>query len=113
LPAQTAFAKKTTPQQDGDYRFFATRSGHRELNRTTLDIENCIGFVPLRKNDLVVSEAPHSHRRTELFAENCGTETESLFNRHLSPRYNQFNWEYRPPYRKINHMAREYDVHGQ
>jgi hypothetical protein len=49
-----------------------------------LDIENRVGFVTLRKNDLVVSVAPHSHRRTELSAENCGTETESLI-RHRSP----------------------------
>jgi hypothetical protein len=84
LPSQTAFAKKTAPQQDGDYRFFATRSGHGELDRTALDIENRIGFVPLGKNDLVVSIASHSHRRTELFAENCGTESESLI-RHLCP----------------------------
>src|SRR6202790_1850659 len=92
LPSQTAFAKKATPQQDGDDRFFATRSGHRELHRTALDIENRIGFVPLRKNDLVVPVAPHSHRRTELFAENCGTETGSLI-RHPSPWHDQFTWE--------------------
>src|ERR1700676_1138539 len=84
LPPQTAFAKKATPQQDGDDCFFATRSSHRELHRTALDIENCIGFVPLRKNDLVVPVAPYRHRRTELLAENCGTETGSLI-RHLSP----------------------------
>jgi hypothetical protein len=38
----------------------------------------------LRINDLVVSVAPHSHPRTELLAENWGTETESLI-RHLPP----------------------------
>jgi hypothetical protein len=89
LPSQTAFAKKATPQQDGDYRFFATRSGHRELHRAALDVEHSIGSVPLRKNKLVVSVAPPTHSTTEFFAENCGTETESLF-RHLSPRHDQF-----------------------
>jgi hypothetical protein len=59
------------------------RGGHGELNSTALDIENCIGASPLQKSDLVVSVAPYSHPRTKPFAENCGTETESLF-RHLS-----------------------------
>jgi hypothetical protein len=84
LPSKTAFAKKATPQQDGDYRFFATRGGHRKLHRTALDVEHSISLVPLRKNDLVVSVASPSHRRTELLAENCRTEPESLI-RHLSP----------------------------
>jgi hypothetical protein len=84
LSSQTSFAKKTTSQQDGDYRFFATRRGHRELHGAALDVEHSIGFVSLRKNDLVVSVAPHSHPITELFPENCGTKTESLL-RHPSP----------------------------
>jgi hypothetical protein len=88
LPSKTAFAKKATPQQDGDYRFFATRSGHRELHRAALDVEHSIGSVALRKNDLIVSVGPHSHPIPELFAENCGTETESFF-RHLSPWHDQ------------------------
>jgi hypothetical protein len=96
LSSQTAFAKKAIPQQDGDYRFFATRRGDRELHRAALDVENSIGFVPLRKNDLVVSVVPHTHPITEFFAENCCTETDSLF-RHRSSWHDQFTWEYRPP----------------
>jgi hypothetical protein len=84
LPSKTALTKKATPQQDGDYRFFATRSGHRELHRAALDVEHSIGSVPLRENDLIVSVGPNRHPIPELFAENCRTETESLF-RHLSP----------------------------
>ena len=35
--------------QDGDYRFFATRSNHRELHRAALDVEHSIGFAPCEK----------------------------------------------------------------
>jgi hypothetical protein len=47
LTPETAFAKKATSQQDGDYGLLATRGGHREFNRTALDVENCIGSIPL------------------------------------------------------------------
>jgi hypothetical protein len=105
IAPQTTFAKKATPQQDGDYRFFATRSGHRELHRAALDVEHSIGFVPLRKNDLVVSVVPHTHSITEFFAEICGTETESLF-RHLSLWHDQFTWEI--PFSCLDKEAKSY-----
>jgi hypothetical protein len=38
----------------------------------------------LRENDFVISVIPHTHPITKLFAENGGTETESLF-RHPFP----------------------------
>ena len=79
MTSKTAFAKKAIPQQDGDYRFFAARSGYRELHRAALDVEHSVGAVPLRKNDLIVSVGPRSHPIPELFAENCGTETEICF----------------------------------
>jgi hypothetical protein len=47
LTSETAFAKKAPSQQDGDYGFLATRSGYGELNRTALNVENCIGSIPL------------------------------------------------------------------
>jgi hypothetical protein len=105
LPPQTTFAKKATPQQDGDDRFFATRSGHRELHRAALDVEHSIGFVPLRKNDFVVSVVPQTHSITEFFAENCGTETESLI-RHLSLWHDQFTWEI--PFSCLDKEAKSY-----
>ena len=70
-------------KQDGDYRLLSTRRGHRELHRAALNVEQRIGVVPLRKNDLVISVVPNSHPSTEFLAENCGTEAESSF-RHLS-----------------------------
>jgi hypothetical protein len=105
LPPQTTFAKKATPQQDGDDRFFATRSGHRELHRAALDVEHSIGFVPLRKNDFVVSVVPQTHSIAEFLAENCGTETESLI-RHLSLWHDQFAREI--PFSCLDKEAKSY-----
>jgi hypothetical protein len=96
LTSQTAFAKKATSQQHTDYGFLTTGGGHGELNSAALDIENCIGSIPLQKSDLVVSVAPYSHPRTKPFAENCGTESEILF-RHLSPWHDHFRGNALPP----------------
>jgi hypothetical protein len=82
LPCETAFTKKATSLQEGDYGFLATRGDHSELHRSTLDVEDSIRRIPLREDDLFVSVGPNSHSLTELFAENCGTETESTLTCH-------------------------------
>jgi hypothetical protein len=68
LPSETAFAKKATSLQEGDYRFFATRGDRREFHRSALDVEDSIRCIPLRKDDLLVSVVPSSHPGTELLA---------------------------------------------
>jgi hypothetical protein len=59
LTSKTAFAKKATPQQDGDYRFFAARSGHREPHRAHGEINWTLQYHSLAEGEV----ASHAQAR--------------------------------------------------
>ena len=77
--------------QEGDYSLFATSGNSRELHRAALNVENSIGCIPLRKDDFFVLVVVNRHPSTELFAENCLTETWSLFMYHSGQRWQSYS----------------------